>query len=746
MWLMCRQNTQRSALVARHNELVDTLWQWKQPTTRCPDPVKCFPIEIVEHIFHFVVNHVGDLKFEARWWKWRGTVPPSEVIASYQYAPLILASVSRAWSQIATNYSPLWSTILIDQSESDYLERIHLFLNLSGQEPLDIILLDHTTPTLHLNDFLVEYANRFRTLVSLAAELRSYDYSFRMEPQESPASFINCSVYTSKPRRTSTVPLPKCLRGIQLQESRFDSTSLIQFTYFHNLEYLSIAIAPDPEHTTWDTMLRFEFLRYLHLDISTAEWPDGSSSEYPWLEWLDCPAVEDLDLVYRPSQCPRFEPCFLRFRSLRNLRVHTRCGISNVSDASEYQMMQPSTFDGRLELVQLTVDRRRHKACTAAFTETLFSAFVPNTHLAWPYGQFPSPTIFTNIKTMHIQYLMEGDGSVHVVVEPQVSQLEFPFLEELYLQYKEPRFLDLLRAPRLISLRVDGFIASDLRHISNSTILNIRLMFGQSQPDSQGIHLPSADKLRLDLHAEDLFHLNIHSSLIQSITISTDWGEEILLPPDWVVGYVSEVLGIVTDLEVTPLLDTGYGPQYESQRFLSFLKPFEHLKRLKLQWELPGQCPCIDPLAQHLTDPDFLPVLETLSIFEYPSWPDFFQHIQERQIGFLTGQFRTRLKEITIKGPVHGALLEHLRESLAGKYMGLSIIPPCRGGYNKWAVLPYEHRGSGANGTLCCYVCHIAGLESGCMAIPSEPMVEKLICSKHPRLLSDWELNTVLAP
>ena len=91
-----------------------------------------------------------------------------------------------------------------------------------------------------------------------------------------------------------------------------------------------------------------------------------------------------------------------------------------------------------------------------------------------------------------------------------------------------------------------------------------------------------------------------------------------------------------------------------------------------------------------------------LSISEYPSWPNFFQHIQKRQIGHLIGQFRTGLKQVTIKGPIHGALLEHLRGSFAGKHIGLSNIPPCRGCRKKWAVLPFEHRGSGTNGTLYC--------------------------------------------
>jgi len=447
--------------------------------------------------------------------RWR--MPSSEIIAGYQYAPLILASVSRAWCHIATKYPPLWSTILIDQSESDYLERIHLFLDRSGQEFLDVILIDHTIPSLHLNNFLVEYEDRFKTVVGLAANLRFNDYSFRMESYKTPASFVNWSVYAPIPRRISTVPIPKCLRHFQLHQSRFDSTSLIQFTYFNSLESLSISIAPGPNHTEWDQMLRFERLRHLNLDISNAEWPKGSSSKRLWIEWLECPALADLDLVHRSSQCPsnevhiRLEACLLRFRSLQNLRVHAGCKII----AGEDQKTQPSIFDGRvLELVQLTVDiyPTPHKACVGAFTERLFSVFVPNKHLTRPYGQFRSPTIFANVKTMHIQSFMKEIGSV--LVAPQMSQLEFPLLEELYLQRSAPKFLDRLRAPRLRSLRIDGFTPSDLRQHSNTSISIVRLTFRVFQPGSQGIYLPSVDKLRLDIEAHDLFHLNVHPSLV----------------------------------------------------------------------------------------------------------------------------------------------------------------------------------------------------------------------------------------
>jgi hypothetical protein len=55
-------------------------------------------------------------------------------------------------------------TILIDQSENDYLERIHLHLDRSGKELLDIVLLNPTTPTECLRYYIMEHGDRFKSL------------------------------------------------------------------------------------------------------------------------------------------------------------------------------------------------------------------------------------------------------------------------------------------------------------------------------------------------------------------------------------------------------------------------------------------------------------------------------------------------------------------------------------------------------------------------------------------------------
>ena len=288
------------------------------------------------------------------------TLPSSEIIAGCRDGPLILASVSRAWCQIAINYPLLWSRIFIDQSDDDYLERIQLFLDRSGRVLLDIILFGHATPTLHLRDFLTKHSGRLKTVVGLSAEpLYGYENPSRMEHSQPSASFMDWSVYTPRGRKISTIPIPKFLRHVQLRGFHFDSKSLVQFTYFYNLESLSISVAPEPNNTGWARNLRFQLLRRLRVDISNAEWPEGPNSECPWIKWLECPVLADLDLVYIPRQYDKtyacLEACLLRFRSLRNLRVHvdSHGDSTRVFAVNEFQNMRPAIFDGRLEVVQL---------------------------------------------------------------------------------------------------------------------------------------------------------------------------------------------------------------------------------------------------------------------------------------------------------------------------------------------------------------------------------------------------------
>ena len=732
---------------------------WKQHITHRLDPAKYLPIEIVNLIFSFVVYHVVELEPEDPFRPPGSAAPREELTHGFRDAPLILAAVSRDWCRIAVNYPPIWSTIVIDQSEDDYLERIHLFLDRSGKELLDIILLGDLTLTTHLKDILIKYAGRFRTLIG--PPVASTFPRPLLEPVEASPGFVNWSAYNG--RRISSLPIPKCLHRVQLDRMEFESESLIQFTFFHNLESLFISIILEPKDTQWDKKLQFERLRHLHLRISSVYWPDGSTLTSTWIECLECPALVDLRLFYSLKEAPseemyaQLEATLLRFRYLQKLQVHINAHklTSQGSHASRFQNMRPSTFEGSLESVHFRFNMQDDEegVWAAAFTERFFTVFIPKTNLGWQYAQFPSPAITANLKTMHIGGSIERVQSA--LVAPEMAKLEFPFLEELYLRQGEPKWMDVLHAPHLTYLHIQEFIPSDLRHISNSIISSVRLNLPKDHPGPWEIFLPPVSKLEVDLQIKDIFHLNVHPSQIHAVTINGYWNERVTCPPYWTMNHISRVLGTITalNLECSSSESVFQDP---SETMLPFIKPFVCLEHLTLFATIASEPICIDQLAQHFVDPDFLPKLKCLSIPEYLSWPNFFQYVRQRQLGFLTGNFQTALKRITISKHAHGALLEHLRESLGGKYIGIINTPPRRKGSKEWPTRPFDFKKLDMDGLLCCYACHKAGLEIGCMMSPPEnsqdlggPKGPKYVhvwawaCERHS---SGWPLNTVFAP
>ena len=732
---------------------------WKPHIAHRLDPAKYLPIEIVNLIFSFVVHHVVELEPKDPFRSW-GSTTPDDLIARFRDGPLILTSVSRDWSQIVVNYPPLWSTILIDQSEDNCLERIHLFLDRSGKELLDIVLLKDVELTIHLKNLLMANVDRFKALVGHSTvAVFPFIPASRMTSFESPVGFVNWNEYPSSRHRISPVPIPKCLRRVQLYRWGFNPESLIQLTSFHNLESLVITIEPEPKDTHWDQKLRFGRLQRLHLRVSNVYWHGGPSLASPWIEWIECPLLVVLQLSYSLNREPseetylQLEASLLRFRYLQKLQVHISIHYSydQEAEASRFQTMRPSTlkYNGNLEVVHVTFGARytAASAWAAAFTERFFTTFVPKTNLGWQYAQFPSPAMTGNLRTIHIKSSIDGNQSTLVAPAPEMGKLEFPLLEELYLQEGEPKWMNLLHAPRLIYLYIEGFVPSDLRHINNSIISRVHLRFQTDHPGSREIFLPPTGKLEIGLHINDIFQLNVHPFQIQAVTINVQWNERVTCPPYWTNSYISRMLGTVTNMNLMGFVpEENSGFQDPSEIMPSFIRPFVHLSHLNLLSLSANQPPCIDQLARHLVDPSFLPNLQSLSISEYPCWSDFFQHIQQRQIGFLTGRVPTALKRITIRGPVHGALLEHLRESLAGNYIGLINMPPRRQGSKEWPAPPFDDKKRDRDGLLCCYVCHKAGLEIGCMislSANSGDLMDMRVCERHR---DAWPLNTVFSP
>jgi hypothetical protein len=83
-----------------------------------------------------------------------------------------------------------------------------------------------------------------------------------------------------------------------------------------------------------------------------------------------------------------------------------------------------------------------------------------------------------------------------------------------------------------------------------------------------------------------------------------------------------------------------------------------------------------------------------------------------------------------------------MRESLAGKYIGLSNMPPQCKGSKDWPVPPFSSGRVDTNRLLSCYICQRAGLEIGCTVVHSVDSRKMEKCTRA----HGQELNTVFAP
>ena len=120
------------------NNLIDNIWDLRRKNERRFDPLLYLGDDVMQLVLLYAVS-LWDI-VESRAW---GTeIIPINHISD----PLVLASVSRRWSQFITSSPQLWSSLLVNTDDDDVLEYLKLFLQLSCNTKLLIVL--HGSATL----------------------------------------------------------------------------------------------------------------------------------------------------------------------------------------------------------------------------------------------------------------------------------------------------------------------------------------------------------------------------------------------------------------------------------------------------------------------------------------------------------------------------------------------------------------------------------------------------------------------
>jgi hypothetical protein len=701
---------------------------------------------------------------------------PDWSIVGHADAALSLSAVSRPWSQVVTSIPRLWSTIVLGWGQDDHIARCKLFLSLSANEPVNVILLDYYVPTA-LSALLFQSLHRIGSIIYLPSEeTKDLEFLRLQYPTASPQCDL-LGVYESGSRHVSAIPLPPRLRVAELSSLPLPVSYVSTFTQFQGLESLSLDGFLLPTGHSWAGDLLLPSLQNLFLRQGP---PKSRSTSERWLtEFLSCPKLQTVHIrAFLPRNAAvayiRLEASLTRFPALRIISCHItlpnrRFSSAEIDITTTRQLPQ---FRGKLEKSAFTFWRPPHGIVVTEYdpslstlTEQSCDIFAPCLELGWQYIQCPAPQVFTQLTRLDVYSYLSRDE--HGSDLP--SQVLFPLLQELYFEFPpyNPRWLELIRAPRLVSLHVcesdrypieyksipDLNPTLDISHISQCNV--IQTMALHLRRDGYGarpnlLHLPQAEKICLRLQPHRLVGLYSHFTFVRplAIAIVIDEGDTLNFREDWASNELSPVETLIFETIDRPLLHVFIrtGKMLAEKHISNYVRPFRGLSHLGLPRAPAEQRAYIDGFVEHLVEPDFLPVLTSLCITECPVWGPFFYFIRHRQVMFLTRRIRAGLKEITVRGRIHGLLLEGLREALTGKYCGSMALPLHQRESSEWPSQPFDPKHVETQGLLSCYVCFKAGLELGCTVKCSEKGSEMLMCDRHPYYFKDWESNTVFSP
>jgi hypothetical protein len=335
--------------------------------------------------------------------------------------------------------------------------------------------------------------------------------------------------------------------------------------------------------------------------------------------------------------------------------------------------------------------------------------------------EMPQLTELATSRTLHVfpehlQKLCLHDFSI----PDSLSLIDLPSVVSLEIKANTLQHLSIVRyvwVPQLRDLRVQVQDSSgeslkyDLRYTTNNQLDHISLIIGichNRQGDNLLVfHLPQTHTLNVSspyvaLHlffaqpALPLLHYALHADIGampatsdgQINEPSTPWQENLMT--EWTNPYHGipnlTKLGTLTSLQKIVLDDSKYNLYKQS--------PTDELFKL---------------LAENIY---VCPDLTSIAVAQCPShWPSFLHDLQMRNHGALLSNATKCIEELSFHQPLHATIAEWLSGAIKAKFFNVTERPPVREG-NAWPMRPF---GECEYIFRSCYVCHITGMELGCL-------------------------------
>ena len=108
---------------------------------------------------------------------------------------------------------------------------------------------------------------------------------------------------------------------------------------------------------------------------------------------------------------------------------------------------------------------------------------------------------------------------------------------------------------------------------------------------------------------------------------------------------------------------------------------------------------------------DTCPQLNSVTVAQCPSsWPRFLCQLRKRNREAMLCRKTKCIEELEFYQPLHATIIKWLVDAINARVLNVIERPPIREG-NAWPMRPYE----AGHVFRSCYVCHITGMELGCL-------------------------------
>jgi len=226
------------------NNLVDDIWDLRRKHERQFDPLLYLGNDVMHEVLLYAVSLWDIAESRAR----ETEITPR----NYMGDPLMLMNVSRRWRQLVTSSPRLWSYVLIDTDDEDVLEYVQLFLHLSRNMKLFIVLHGSAALCDTLLVDLLRVGDRIGALVYPPDVSRSTLARFRVylgpshDQPEHVCRWYKLEVQSAMQPQQYLNPysFPTSIQSLWMG-GVFPLSRLVTLSHFQSLSFLSVRISLD---------------------------------------------------------------------------------------------------------------------------------------------------------------------------------------------------------------------------------------------------------------------------------------------------------------------------------------------------------------------------------------------------------------------------------------------------------------------------------------------------------------------